>query len=172
MRRQLLIIVSVAVVSFLIGTMFNVTTLAVDGGNPFDKIWQAINDLQARVTSLEQSTNTELQGRVENIEKYVNEITRVELVRIGSYDGAPYTYQYGVSGHWNVTKLQTEPFIEKLNSTITGDLKECGIYDAPPLDPEYGKGYERSVCMAVCRELSLTEIEEVRRLIQEYLAKP
>jgi len=28
------------------------------GGNPFDRIWEAIYDLQVRVTSLEESTNT------------------------------------------------------------------------------------------------------------------
>jgi len=56
MRRQFLIITSVAVVSFLIGTMFSVT--AMDGrGNPWDKVWTAISELQARVTSLEQYTN-------------------------------------------------------------------------------------------------------------------
>jgi hypothetical protein len=56
MRKQVLIITSVALASFLIGTMFSV--MAVDGENPFARIWQAISNLQTRVTALEQGTST------------------------------------------------------------------------------------------------------------------
>jgi len=57
MKRQVTIMISIATVSFLIGTMFNV--MAMDsGGNPWDKVWTAISELQARVNALEQGTNT------------------------------------------------------------------------------------------------------------------
>jgi hypothetical protein len=48
-------LVSIAVVSFLIGTMFNAITVAKkDGGNPLDEIWEAIYDLQTQVGELEE----------------------------------------------------------------------------------------------------------------------
>ena len=52
-RKQIIVVISIALVSFLIGT-----SMAADGRNPFDKIWKEIYDLQARVTSLEESTNS------------------------------------------------------------------------------------------------------------------
>ena len=55
-KKQIVTMVSIATISFLIGTTINFA--AASDGNPFDKIWQAINDLQTRVTSLEQSTDT------------------------------------------------------------------------------------------------------------------
>lgn len=51
-KKQVVTLVSIAVVSFLIGTMFNVT-VATDGGNPFNKMWEAISVLQGQVTELE-----------------------------------------------------------------------------------------------------------------------
>ena len=154
MKRQVTIMISIATVSFLIGTMFNV--MAMDSqGNPWDKVWTAI---------------FELQRGIRNIEESVSETSRVELVRVGSVDGAPHYYYYGVSGHWNVTKLQTEPFKDQLNSTIGGALThlESNLGVVSPFDPEY-KGYERIVIMTVNRELSPTEIEEVGLLILKYL---
>lgn len=58
-RRRVSTMVSIAVMSLLIGTMFSVITMARDDrGNPFRKIWEAIYDLQARVTFLEESVDT------------------------------------------------------------------------------------------------------------------
>jgi len=39
---------SIAVISFLIGT-----SMATDGGNPFDMIWEAIQDLQTQIDEIE-----------------------------------------------------------------------------------------------------------------------
>ena len=57
-KRVVIAMISIAVISFLIGTTLNVVTSASNVGNPFDKIWEAIYDLQDRVTSLEESTNS------------------------------------------------------------------------------------------------------------------
>ena len=103
--------------------------------------------------------------------EFISEISRVELQRVLSGDGAPYYYYYGVSGIWNVTKLQTEPFTEKLNSTMGGALINWDTSFAGIGSPEY-KGYERLVYLAVDRELNPTEIEEFRLLIKGYLAQP
>ena len=153
-EKQIVAIMSIAAISFLLGTTINFVATA-SGGNPWDKVWTAIS---------------ELQRGIRNIEESVSETSRVELVRVGSVDGAPYYYYYGVSGRWNVTKLQTEPFKDQLNSTIGGALTylESNLGVVSPFDPEY-KGYERIVIMTVNRELSPTEIEEARLLIQEYL---
>jgi len=51
-KKQVLTVVSVAVISFLLGTMFNV--MAKDsGGNPWDKVWTAISGLESRIETLE-----------------------------------------------------------------------------------------------------------------------
>ena len=52
-KKQVLTLVSIAVISFIIGTMFNAIAMAKDGGNPFDKIWEAIYDLEERLESIE-----------------------------------------------------------------------------------------------------------------------
>ncbi len=52
-KKQILTVVSIAIISFLIGTTFNV--MANDfGGNPFDKIWEAIYDLDERLRAVEE----------------------------------------------------------------------------------------------------------------------
>jgi hypothetical protein len=59
-KKHVLTIMSVAVFSFLIGTTFstNLKVLASeDNGIPFGRVWEAIYDLQSRVTSLEESIN-------------------------------------------------------------------------------------------------------------------
>lgn len=56
-KRQVLTLVSIAVISFLIGTTFSITTLAMDGRNPFDKIWEAIYGLQDRVSTIEEQSS-------------------------------------------------------------------------------------------------------------------
>jgi len=56
-KKQIVTMVSIAIMSFLVGTTVNFVAVASDG-NPFDKIWEAIYNLQARVTTLEGSTDT------------------------------------------------------------------------------------------------------------------
>jgi len=68
-KRQVLVMVSIAVMSFLIGTMFSTNFMALGSneyGIPFAKIWEAIDDLQARVTSLEESVDTKTWHLVTN----------------------------------------------------------------------------------------------------------
>ena len=51
-KKQVLAMVSIATICFLIGTMVNV--MATDrGGNPWNKVWQAILGLQSKVEALE-----------------------------------------------------------------------------------------------------------------------
>jgi len=58
MKRQVGIMISIALVSFLIGTMFNMNLVAIGGdSNPWDKVWTAISDLQDRVNAVEEKTN-------------------------------------------------------------------------------------------------------------------
>jgi len=54
-KRQIVAIVSIAVVSFLVGTMFNVT-VATDGGNPFDSLWEVLCGLESRIEALEEQS--------------------------------------------------------------------------------------------------------------------
>jgi len=53
-RKQVIVIMSMAVVSFLFGTMFNFTTTVTgDSGSPWDRVWTTISELQSRVEILE-----------------------------------------------------------------------------------------------------------------------
>lgn len=71
MKRQVAIMIGIASVSFLIGTMFNINFLAL-GGKP-NSVWDAIYDLQAKLNSLnntviEQQTQiSELQSKVDSL---------------------------------------------------------------------------------------------------------
>jgi len=47
-KKQVVIMVSIAVVSFLIGT-----SMATDGGNPFVALWDAVYGLESRIEALE-----------------------------------------------------------------------------------------------------------------------
>jgi len=55
-KKQFLTVISIAVMSFLIGTTFNIMSFAEDSdGNPFDEIWEAIHDLEEDVKSLNET---------------------------------------------------------------------------------------------------------------------
>ena len=62
-KRQIIVVMSIALVSFLIGT-----SMATDGGNPFDALWEAVGGLQSRVDSL----NSTLTSRFERLELFIN----------------------------------------------------------------------------------------------------
>jgi len=53
-KKQVLTIVSIAAMSFLIGTMFSV--MASDGGSPWDRVWASITGLESRVETLEEQS--------------------------------------------------------------------------------------------------------------------
>jgi len=58
MKRQVITVLSIAAISFLIGTMFSV--MASDGGSPWDRVWTTISELESKVENLE--------ARVEDLE--------------------------------------------------------------------------------------------------------
>jgi len=67
-KKQVLILVSIAVMSFLVGTMFNFTIIATGGsGSPWDRVWTTISELQSKVDSLNASL-IELENRVNQLE--------------------------------------------------------------------------------------------------------
>ena len=141
-KKQVVVIASIALVCFLIGT-----SMASDGSNPFDKIWKAINDLEARTTP-----------RVELLFTH-----RVEHPYIH------YHYGYAFIGQWNTSKIQVEPFNDKLNSTLNGRLLwDAYVREDNPLAPHM-KGYEHYVRVVVKEELTEADIEITRLLILEYL---
>jgi hypothetical protein len=54
-RSKIFTLVTFAVISFSIGTMFS--AMATDGGNPWNAVWAAITGLESRVETLEEQTN-------------------------------------------------------------------------------------------------------------------
>lgn len=65
-NRQALSMVTIAIISFFIGTTFSIATLAKDSGSPFDKVWEAISDLQSKMETLE--------DRVQTLEEQLEEL--------------------------------------------------------------------------------------------------
>ena len=58
-RRQVAAILSIALISFLIGTTVDLLTMAKDrGANPFDRVWEAIFELEDRLDSVECDNKT------------------------------------------------------------------------------------------------------------------
>lgn len=58
-KKQTITIITIALASFLIGTMFGVVTLATSTGrSPFDEIWKAINGLDERLSAVEEKLQT------------------------------------------------------------------------------------------------------------------
>ena len=58
MKRQVAMMISIAVVSFLVGALFNINFIAIGGDSkPWDKVWTAIFNLQDRVSALEEDAS-------------------------------------------------------------------------------------------------------------------
>ena len=53
-RNQVFTLVTIAVMSFLIGTMSS--AMATERGNPWDRVWTAITGLESRVETLEEQS--------------------------------------------------------------------------------------------------------------------
>jgi len=71
-KRLLTVAIGVVIMASLVGT-----SIAMDGKSPFELIWQAIFDLQARVTALEENAGTNIKVKtirlVESTESIVSE---------------------------------------------------------------------------------------------------
>ncbi len=53
-RKQVIAVMSVAVASFLFGTMFSFTVAVTgDSGSPWDNVWTVISELESKVETLE-----------------------------------------------------------------------------------------------------------------------
>lgn len=67
-RRQVLAITNIAVISFLVGTLFNMNFVATGGdSSPWNKVWKAISELQSRVDTLETTVEI-LEARIRALE--------------------------------------------------------------------------------------------------------
>jgi len=77
MKKQVITLISILAISFLVGTTFNVTTVARywpgEGHNPWDEVWNAITDLRTKANSLNASF-IELQSRLDSIEEKQNQV--------------------------------------------------------------------------------------------------
>ncbi len=68
-KTQVLTVVSIALVSFLIGTLFNMNPLAIgkdeDDGSPWEQVWTAIAGLQSQI----EDVNETLTSKTEELEE-------------------------------------------------------------------------------------------------------
>ena len=78
-KRQVSTMVSIAVISFLLGTMLNMNFVASGGkGKDKDELWTAISELQSEVDSLNASL-VDLQNRVSTIEEKGNQVKKIRF---------------------------------------------------------------------------------------------
>jgi len=70
-KKQMLIVSSIVVTSFLLGSMFNMNSIASGGSSsPWDKVWTAVSELQTRVDGI----NDTLTSRIENLEAQIADL--------------------------------------------------------------------------------------------------
>lgn len=75
-KKQVVVVVSIAIVSFLVGTMFNVVTGA--GGSPWDMVWSAITELQSEVDIVNASV-LQLQEEINNVVEKANQVKTIRF---------------------------------------------------------------------------------------------
>jgi hypothetical protein len=121
-----------------------------------------------------------LQLRLDRIEQFLNQTAKVEfLYTYGNY------YMFGIAGSWNASKLFADPIADRLNASISGmrnvsieytEYKSQQFFVEPQLSQF--KGYGQLVQFWYDRvtppngPLTANEIETVRTIIEDYLAKP
>lgn len=110
-KRQIVALVSIAVVSFLVGT-----SMATDGGNPFNSLWNAIFGLESRVETLEEQSLP--QG----------------FVTAPAYDSGWMNVAEGTSIDLEHGLGTTELFVYVLQKFPTGLINQIGVNEAG----EYG----------------------------------
>jgi hypothetical protein len=131
-------------------------------------------------------TLADLQLRVDRIEQFLNQSAHVEFLNFGG--GGPYVphYLFGIAGSWNASKLLADPITDRLNSSlgvmrnVSMAYSEFDSYSEFFEEPELSqsKGYGRVVDFWYDREtppnglLSPSEVEMVRTIIEDYLARP
>lgn len=81
-KKQVITLVSIAIISFLVGTTFNVITIATDSSrNPWDMVWEAFYDLEAQVQSLNQTVHS-LNQNLENLRPEIVTAYNPTIIRL------------------------------------------------------------------------------------------
>lgn len=125
-------------------------------------------------------TLADLQLRLDRIEQFLNQTAKAEfLYTYGNY------YMFGIAGSWNASKLFADPIADRLNASISG-MRNVSIeyYEYTSqvffVEPQLSqfKGYGQLVYFWYDRvtppngPLTPDEIETVRTILEDYLAKP
>jgi hypothetical protein len=125
-------------------------------------------------------TLADVQLRLDRIEQFLNQTAKVEFLYIsGNY------YTFGIAGSWNASKLFADPIADRLNASISG-MRNVSIeyteytWQQLFVEPQLSrfKGYGQLVQFWYDRvtppngSLTPYEIETVRTIIEDYLARP
>lgn len=125
-------------------------------------------------------TLADVQLRLDRIEQFLNQTATVEfLFTSGNY------YYFGIAGSWNASKLFADPIADRLNASLSG-MRNVSIDYTEYSDQQFFveptlsqfKGYGQFVRFWYDRvtppngPLTPDEIETVRTILQDYLAKP
>ena len=125
-------------------------------------------------------TLADVQLRLDRIEQFLNQTAKVEFLYTSGNQ-----YMFGIAGSWNASKLFADPIADRLNASISG-MRNVSIEYTEYLDQQFFvepqlsqfKGYGQLVRFWYDRvtppngPLTQNEIETVRSVIEDYLAKP
>lgn len=102
-KKQVLTIGSIALVSFLVGTLFNMNLLAIGkdegDGSPWDNVWTAISELQSGMDNFNASL-TDLQDRVNAIEEGTSQAKTIRFCDPTEYFWNQYEWTTLASFTW------------------------------------------------------------------------
>lgn len=107
-KKQVATIVSIATISFLIGTTFNVITMATDRGKPFEKIWEAIYDLQSETSQL-RADHEELKKTVDELVPNFGRTSLKVYVRYPNGNEVPTSELNALVIYWDSSYHTVEP---------------------------------------------------------------
>lgn len=141
-KKQVITIMTVAVISFLLGTA--VITMATGDGNPFDEIWETIYGIQSEIDGLNALTG-ELQAQVQSLNETIVDLE----TQIPMKPKVLTVFDYGmrrISAEWSdIISISNVTVWEGANVLVITivrfyDCKSTG-YIKHRMDDVYGEGY-------------------------------
>jgi len=163
-KKQVIVVMSIALVSFLIGT-----SMATDGGNPWDKVWTAIIELQNRVNNLNSTLTSEmerldakivdLQGQIEVLQSDIGTLqTRIDSLDASLLRLEAYLETRIITVETSLIELQSKM------DTLEADVEELENQSIPPgfvSAPAYDSGWlsiEQGEELFLTHNLNTTEV--------------
>jgi len=151
----------------------------------FDALLLANSFAKSGIPINKTETLADVQLRLDRIEQFLNQSSHVEFLSFTGGGAYVPHYYFGIAGSWNASKLFADPIADRLNASISG-MRNVSISYTEYADAQFfvepqlsqSKGYGQIVQFWYDRvtppdgPLTQNEIETVRTIIEDYLARP